>query len=588
MSDVLEELVTKFVYDVDQLGLRKYEAAQKKINKNTKEMIGLNSTLLKGFRRLFIGAGAAMGINSLVNTYRNIDLIRRSIEGLTKSTQDWDYIQKEALRTGTGIKEVAKGYRNFYSAASMAGFDKTGIQDMYSDVLTASRAIGATQQQVGGALLALEQMLSKGRVSMEELRRQLGNALPGAFEIGAKAMGVTTQKFNEMVKKGISAAEFVPKFTKELLNTYKDAFPEAIKSLDFALVNLSSAWQLFQYEIMNGKAGEGLAQTINSLTEFLRSPEAIAIAKGIGQALNLIARALGVIIKHFRLILFLFGVNMLSQLPSVLGNMTKKLLYFNKGLIKTGGLLKLIGKAGFFLMKNFWWVVIIATVLAGIALALQDIYMYLTDPTALTLTGELVKKNKQFAETMENIKRGMEEFNKLWNENLAPSLKDFMDTFNRWVAGAHPMLGKLFEFIITQIAKVLDWVSALIRALNAIPGVNIDDPTSVKKNKWEQQLDKARAAKTAMKPMNTLFSLTPLTAPLAWGTEKLADMAIHKAEERIYNYNIDMKIEGGQYASPAEIAQAVDKRLSSVVDRANMSVMQDRPRFYSTMADKPR
>ena len=577
--DVLEELVTKFVYDVDQLGLQKYTKAQEKINKNTQKMIGLNSTLAKGLRRLFIGAGAIMGVQGLIKTYRDIDLVRRSIEGLTKSTQDWDYIQKEALRTGTGIEQVAKGYRNFYSAASMAGFDKSGIQDMYSDVLTASRAIGATQQQVGGALLALEQMLSKGRVSMEELRRQLGNALPGAFEIGAKAMGVTTQKFNEMVKKGISATEFVPKFTKELLNTYKEAFPEAVKSLDFALVNLSSSWKLFQYEIMNGSAGQGLAETINSITEFLRSPEAITIAKGIGQALNLVARALGFVVKHFRMILVIFGINMLSQLPSLLDIITKRLLYFNKGLIKTGGLLEIIGKAGFLIMRNFGWAIAIGAIIGTIAIALQDIIMYLKDPNALTLTRELVEKSPEFAKTMERIKETLNACNVIWNEQLVPSLTNFMKIFSEWLQGEHPKLGAFFEVIIVALANIFDWLSAILGLFKKTPKVDINDPTKIKLEKTQALMAKAQSAKTVMSPMNALLRTNPFTVPLANGLEGFAN---------IYNYNIDMKIEGGQYSSPIDIANAVDKRLSSVIDRANMSTMADKPRYMSTMADKPR
>jgi tape measure domain-containing protein len=462
MSQLLEELLTRFVYDVDQTGLRKYDNAQKKIKKNTKEMIGLNSTLAKGLRRLFVGAGAIMGVQGLVKTYRDIDLIRRSIEGLTKSTQDWDYIQKEALRTGTGIESVAKGYRNFYSAASMAGFDKMGIQDMYSDVLTASRAIGATQQQVGGALLALEQMLSKGRVSMEELRRQLGNALPGAFEIGAKAMGVTTEKFNEMVKKGISAAEFVPKFTKELLNTYKEAFPEAIKSLDFALVNLSSSWKLFQYEIMNGSAGQGLAETINSITEFLRSPEAITIAKGIGQALNLVAKALGFVVKHFRFILFMFGVSALSKLPTLLNTIKASII----GL----------GKAGLAAGKSFLWLTLISTVLYGIYLIIQDIYTYIKHPEWESFTRDLATRFPIINKAIEYMKSLITDIKPILF-NVANVSKDILLSFITFEKNTGLFRKGIKSLIIvflglgSAVAWVLKMVLALIDKTNQLHGV---------------------------------------------------------------------------------------------------------------------
>ena len=63
--------------------------------------------------------------------------------------------------------------------------------------------------------MALEQMASKGKVSMEELRRQLGDALPGALEIAARSMGMTTAAFNDAVSKGeIMSADFLPKFSR--------------------------------------------------------------------------------------------------------------------------------------------------------------------------------------------------------------------------------------------------------------------------------------------------------------------------------------------------------------------------------------
>lgn len=431
MSDILEELVTKFTYDVDQAGLNKFLRNQDKINRNTKTMIGLNSTLSRVMRRIFFGAGAVLGINSLINTYRGLDLIRRSIEGLTKSTEDWNYIQKEALRTGTDIEAVAKGYRNFYSAASMAGFDKSGIQEMYSDVLTASRAIGATQQQVSGALLALEQMLSKGKVSMEELRRQLGNALPGAFEIGAKAMGVTTQKFNEMVKDGLASAEFVPKFTKELLNTYQEAFPEAIKSLDFAMVNLSTSWKLFQYEIMKGSAGQELAKTLNIITEFLQSPAAVSVAQGIGKALQLVVKALGFIVKHWKMILFVWGVNTLMQGVVSLSALRYRILdiatTMNNGLAPAmnnivvalanmifygGGLknvIKAIGTALIPLGRSMLWITAIAAALYGIYLVLEDIFTYINHPEAQSFTKDLAEKLPIIDEMIAYIKTTFDE-----------------------------------------------------------------------------------------------------------------------------------------------------------------------------------
>ena len=50
-----------------------------------------------------------------------------------------------------------------------------------------------------GAFKALEQMLSKGKVSAEELRGQLGERIPGAFQIAARAMGMTTSELDKFM-----------------------------------------------------------------------------------------------------------------------------------------------------------------------------------------------------------------------------------------------------------------------------------------------------------------------------------------------------------------------------------------------------
>ncbi len=404
-SDVLEQLVTEFVFKVNELGLQKYERAQKRINKNTKEMIGLNSALSKGLLKIAGVFGVGFGISSIVNTYRNLDLMRRSIEGLTQSTQDWEYIQKEAFRTATDIEVVAKGYRNFYSAATMAGMDKNSVQTMYSNILESGRAVGATQQQIQGALLALEQMFSKGKVSMEELRRQLGNALPGAFEVAAKAMGVTTEKFNELIKKGVQAKDLVPKFTEEYRKTFEKSFPEAMKSLDAAMVNLGNSWKILQYDLMNSGAGKELAKGLVELSKLLQSPGVKIIINAIGKGLAMITKALGFIVKHFRVLLFMFGIRALSKLPVLLNTIKVAIIG--------------VGKAGMAAGKSFLWLTIISTVLYGIYLIIQDIYTYIKHPEWESFTKDLVNRFPGINKAIDYMKSIM--------KDVKPILKDIME-----------------------------------------------------------------------------------------------------------------------------------------------------------------
>lgn len=314
MAGEMKDLVLNIITNAESASrqLRKFNRNLDNSDKKIKRVSKSTNLYARQLRNLFVGFLGIQGVRSFVETVREVDLIQRSIVGLTKSTQDWNYIQQQALRTGTRIKDVAKGYRNFYAAASMAGFEKTSIQGMYGDVLTATRSIGASPQQTAGALLALEQMISKGKVSMEELRRQLGNALPGAFEIGAKAMKMTTAEFNDFVATGkLASTEFVPKFIAQLKKEYVGGFENATKSMDYALNNLSTSWIIFQYEFSKGGFAKGFVDVTNQLSKILMSPELKVILQLVGDILSVIMKIISHIFsfvsKHLLWIIGLLG-----------------------------------------------------------------------------------------------------------------------------------------------------------------------------------------------------------------------------------------------------------------------------------------
>lgn len=265
-----------------------------------------NGLIRAGMRLL----GAYLSIRTLQNiiqTGSQLQLLQRSIEGLTGSGRDWEFINQQAFKFGVSLDTVAKGYKNFYSSANMAGFNSNQIQGMFSDVLLGARSIGASTQQIDGALLALEQMMSKGRVSMEELRRQLGNALPGAFEIGAKAMGVTTAEFNDLVKAGLSAQEFVPKFIKTFKDQYAKGWVDVEQTVAVAQGRLQVAWQQFTMEFLHGETGKALAEGINALADMLRTSEFRTFVHVLGRVFAIISKIFTWIVKHHKLVLMFLG-----------------------------------------------------------------------------------------------------------------------------------------------------------------------------------------------------------------------------------------------------------------------------------------
>ena len=88
-----------------------------------------------------------------------------------------------------------------------------------------------------GAFIALGQMISKGKVQAEELRGQLGERLPGAFQLAAKAMGMTTAALDKFMADGkLTAEELLPKLAKVLKDEYGAAAEEAAKGMQGSLI----------------------------------------------------------------------------------------------------------------------------------------------------------------------------------------------------------------------------------------------------------------------------------------------------------------------------------------------------------------
>ena len=96
-------------------------------------------------------------------------------------------------------------------------------------------------------------MISKGRVSAEELRGQLGEQIPGAFQIAARAMGMTTRELDKFMSDGnLMADEFIPKFSSQIKKEFAGGLAEASNSLQSSLNRLNTEWFLFKGELADG------------------------------------------------------------------------------------------------------------------------------------------------------------------------------------------------------------------------------------------------------------------------------------------------------------------------------------------------
>lgn len=156
-----------------------------------------------------------------------------------------------------------KGFQTLTGSLKGTALEGQATRDIFEAVGVASTVMNLSAEQSEGAFLALSQMASKGKVSAEELRGQLGERIPGALKIAADSMGISQQAFNEMLDKGqIYAEDFLPKFAKQLKTTFEDGLPKSANSMQAAINRKNNA--LLSFKV---KAGEAFQPLITAVLE---------------------------------------------------------------------------------------------------------------------------------------------------------------------------------------------------------------------------------------------------------------------------------------------------------------------------------
>ena len=250
------------------------------------------SGALNGIRSTLAGLVGVAGVGAVVQLTR--ELVQARIEAerlssllnlkndgnLVRTGQDLQFLRRVTADLGQEFQTTAELFGKFGFAAKGTRLEGQGVREVFESVLRASTALNLGTADLTGVLLALQQMISKGKVSAEELRGQLGERLPGAVQIAARALGVTTAELDKMLERGeLLAEDFLPKFARELDKSMGSAPQQAAKGLQAEINRLSTAVS----DLMKALADAGTADAAKSTIGIVRQAVA-GLAEDIKQA----------------------------------------------------------------------------------------------------------------------------------------------------------------------------------------------------------------------------------------------------------------------------------------------------------------
>lgn len=186
---------------------------------------------------------------AFVGTIVQTESLRKGLVAVYKDTAvagaQFEFLKKTASDAGVNVAGLSQSFLKFAAANKNSNVPLAETNALFLAVARAGGALGLSGEQVNGTLDALGQIASKGTVSLEELRQQLGDRLPGALGLTAKGFGITEAELIKLVESGTLAyRDFVVPFTNALsdldgatdgilpsFNRFKNALTETAQAI---------------------------------------------------------------------------------------------------------------------------------------------------------------------------------------------------------------------------------------------------------------------------------------------------------------------------------------------------------------------
>ena len=171
---------------------------------------------------------ASLVVQAFINANVEAEKFTRTLTLLTGSSSaaaaEFEFVKRISNELGLEIAVTAGAYASLTAATNGTNLQGEATRTIFESISRAMAALGRSSEETSGAFLAITQIVSKGRVSLEELSGQLGERLPGTLQIAARGLGLTTQELIKLVETGsLTAEQFLPAFARELDNTFAGA-----------------------------------------------------------------------------------------------------------------------------------------------------------------------------------------------------------------------------------------------------------------------------------------------------------------------------------------------------------------------------
>ena len=228
---------------------------------------------------------------ALKNAAGSQDQFNQAVAAANSVVRNLNVPQDVAIQGMTRLTAAVKG----------AGGQVSDAELVFKNVTSAIKATGGSAEDVDGAITAMVQVFSKGKVSAEELSGQLGERLPGAVTKFAKANDMTLPELQKALEQGQVGLNELMNFIVQLGDEYAGVAGQIASSSQDAGARLTVAFNDMRIAVgealqpIGAEFQEAFIPFIESITPALVAvlPVIGDLALGVVKNLDVLAASLG-------------------------------------------------------------------------------------------------------------------------------------------------------------------------------------------------------------------------------------------------------------------------------------------------------
>ena len=189
--------------------------------------------------------------------------LQLALQGIVTSFDDYKAALAAVASTSSTfnvpIREATQQFTKLSAAVLGSGGSIKDAENTFKGLTASVLATGGSVEDINGALVAAAQVFSKGKVTAEELRGQIGERLAGAFALFAESSGRSSKGLDAALKSGeVTIADFV-KFTEFSLAKYGRTAQIIAASPEQAGARLDNALKALQQSVGDSLGPAGAA-----------------------------------------------------------------------------------------------------------------------------------------------------------------------------------------------------------------------------------------------------------------------------------------------------------------------------------------